>query len=234
MRKNTRRRRLAIRLAAAVGLALALWHLWIFGEVWWLRGHEPRTTAFMEEGLERMRARDPHARLQHQWMPYARIAADLKRAVVAAEDQRFVEHAGFDVGAIERAYETNARRGRVRRGGSTITQQLAKNLFLSPQRSYLRKGREAVITLMLEGVLGKRRILELYLNVIEWGDGVYGAEAAARYYFGVSAADLGPEDAALLAAVIPKARSYSHLPITPYLEDRQEALLGQMEHVRIP
>jgi len=234
MKKSARRRRLAIRLAAAVGLALALWHLWIFGEVWWLRGHDPRTTAFMEAGLERLRARDPQARLQQQWMPYARIAADLKRAVVAAEDQRFVEHAGFDVGAIERAYETNARRGRVRRGGSTISQQLAKNLFLSPRRSYLRKGREAVITLMLEGVLGKRRILELYLNVIEWGDGVYGAEAAARYYFGVSAADLGPEDAALLAAVIPKARSYSHLPITPYLEERQAALLGQMEHVRIP
>ncbi|HZN02768.1 MAG TPA: monofunctional biosynthetic peptidoglycan transglycosylase [Candidatus Polarisedimenticolia bacterium] len=234
MMKGTRRRRLAIWLAAGIGLALAFWHLWTFGQVWRLRWNNPRTTAFMEAGLERLRARDPHARLQHRWVPYGRVSDHLKRAVLAAEDQRFLEHDGFDVGAIERAYETNTRRGRIRHGGSTISQQLAKNLFLSPHRSYFRKGREAVITLMIESVLGKRRILELYLNVIEWGDGVYGAEAAARYYFGVAAADLGPDESALLAAVIPKARVYSHLPVTPYLEERQAALLRQMESVRIP
>ena len=227
-------RRLAIGVAAGLGLALALWLLGSFGQVWWLRDHDPRTTAFMEAGLERLRARDSGARLQHQWVPYGRVSAHLKRAVIAAEDQRFCEHSGFDLEAIERAYATNARRGRIRRGGSTISQQLAKNLFLSPRRSYFRKGREAVITVMLERVLGKRRILELYLNVIEWGDGVYGAEAAARYYFGVSAGDLGPEEAALLAAVIPRARTYSHLPVTPYLEERQAELLGVMPQVHIP
>ena len=138
--------------------------------------------------LEELRAKSPKATLQYQWVPYERISNNLKKAMVAAEDAKFVDHEGFDWDGIQNALEKNQKKGRVVAGGSTITQQLAKNLFLTPSRSYLRKAEEAVITLMLEAILPKRRILEIYLNVIEWGNGVFGAEAAARRYFGVSAA----------------------------------------------
>ena len=136
--------------------------------------------------------------------------------------------------AIHEAHEKNARGGRIRRGASTISQQLARNLFLSPRRTYLRKAQEAVITMMIEHVLSKRRILEVYLNVIEWGTGIYGAEAAAQHYYGKAAADLEPEEAARLAAMIPSPRLYTRNPSTPYLEQRTEILLGQMEYVRVP
>ncbi|MCI0401935.1 MAG: monofunctional biosynthetic peptidoglycan transglycosylase [Acidobacteria bacterium] len=161
----------------------------------------------------------------------ARVAAHY---AIAAEDQKFLEHEGFDVEAIEEAYEKNERSGRIRRGASTISQQLAKNLFLSPQRSYLRKAHEAVITLMIEALLSKRRILEIYLNVVEWGAGIYGAEAAAQYYYGVSAAELDAEQAARMAAMLPNPRFYSRNPSTPYLEERTRTLLTQMEYVRVP
>jgi monofunctional biosynthetic peptidoglycan transglycosylase len=188
----------------------------------------------MRSGLERLQEGNPRARLQHRWVPYGRISVNLKRAVIAAEDQKFVEHAGFDLDAIHEAHESNARHGRIRNGGSTISQQLAKNLFLSSPRTWLRKAREAVITVMLEGALGKRRILEIYLNVIEWGDGIYGAEAAAQHYFGRPAADLKPREAARLAAMIPRPRLYTNNPKTPYLKKRAKTLLGQMPGMRIP
>src|SRR5262245_2449182 len=222
------------RLFAVIALVFAVYHGSILWRVWRLRDHNPRTTSFMQAGLDRLRSREPAARLQYYWVPYDRISEDLKRAVIAGEDQRFLDHNGFDVGAIEEAYEKNARRGRVRHGASTISQQLAKNLFLSPDRSYLRKANEAVITMMIERVLGKRRILEIYLNVIEWGSGIYGAEAAAQHYYGVPASDLGPEEAARLAAMIPSPRSYTNNPSTPYLDERTEALLPLMEHARVP
>jgi monofunctional biosynthetic peptidoglycan transglycosylase len=227
-------RRWAIRLLAAFALGLAAYEGWILWQVWRLRDHNPRTTAFMRHGLDRLRSTNPNARLLHRWVPYRQISPYLKQAVIAAEDQRFLDHEGFDVEAIQKALEKNERRGRIRRGGSTISQQLAKNLFLSPRRTYLRKAQEAVITLMIEWVLGKRRILEIYLNVIEWGSGIYGAEAAAQHYFGESAADLYPEEAARLAAMIPSPRRYTLRPDTPYLEERTEILLGDMEYVRVP
>jgi monofunctional biosynthetic peptidoglycan transglycosylase len=219
---------------AVLALGLAGYHVFIFGHVWWLRAHNPRTTAYMQEGLARLRSSDPKARLQQRWVPYERISPYLKRAVIAGEDQRFLEHAGFDVGAIEEALEKNVRRGRIRRGGSTISQQLARNLFLSPRRTYLRKAQEAVITVMIEQVLGKRRILEIYLNVIEWGSGIYGAEAAAEHYYGETAADLDPEEAARLAAMIPSPRLYTGRSSTPYLDQRTEVLRDEMEYVRVP
>jgi monofunctional biosynthetic peptidoglycan transglycosylase len=219
---------------AVLALALAGYHLWIFCQVWWLREHNPRTTAFMQEGLERLRSKNSGARLQQRWVPYAQISVNLKRAVITAEDQRFLEHGGFDMEAMEKAYEKNARRGRIRRGASTISQQLAKNLFLSPNRTYLRKVHEAVITMIIEQVLSKRRILEIYLNVIEWGDGIYGAEAAAQHYFSESAAELKPKQAARLAAMIPNPRLFARDPDSSYLDERTEFLLGQMEYVRIP
>src|SRR5439155_14240773 len=152
--------------------------------------------------------KNPKARLQYQWVPYERISASLKRAVVAAEDAKFLDHEGFDWEAIQKAMTKNEKRGRLVAGASTISQQLAKNLFLSGERSWLRKGEEAIITWMLEFTLSKRRILELYLNVAEWGERVFGAEWAARYHFGIPPARLGPEQAAWLAAILPSPRRY--------------------------
>ena len=227
-------RGLLARLLALFLLVLAGYHGWLFCQVWRLRDHNPGTTAFMQRGLEHLRSGDPGAGLQHRWVPYDEISINLKLAVIAAEDQKFLDHEGFDVDEIHKAYERNARSGRIRRGGSTISQQLAKNLFLSPPRTYLRKAHEAVITLMIEHVLSKRRILEVYLNVIEWGDGIYGAEAAAQHYYGEPAADLAPEEAARLAAMIPNPRSYTNNPSTPYLDERTDILLDEMEHMRVP
>ena len=164
---------------------------------WW-RTHNPSTTAFMEDGLRRMRERNPAARLRQYWVPYTSISIDLKRAVIAAEDQKFLDHEGFDWEEMEKAFDANNRRGRIRRGGSTISQQLAKNLFLTGSRSYVRKAEEAIDTALIELLLPKRRILELYLNLTEWGDGLYGAEAAARHYYDVDATSLDAEQAAHL------------------------------------
>jgi monofunctional biosynthetic peptidoglycan transglycosylase len=227
-------RHLLARLFIALMLVLAGYNGLVFWQVRQLRTHNPDTTAFMQRGLQRLQSSDPGTSLQHLWVPYEQISIHLKRAVIAAEDQRFLDHEGFDVYAIHEAYEKNERRGRVGHGASTISQQLAKNLFLTPRRTYLRKAQEAVITLMIELVLGKRRILEIYLNVIEWGDGIYGAEAAAQHYYGKAAADLEPEEAARLAAMIPSPRFYTRNPSTPYLEQRTVILLDQMEHVRVP
>jgi monofunctional biosynthetic peptidoglycan transglycosylase len=140
--------------------------------------------------------------VQRRWVPLSRISPHLVRTVIAAEDARFCEHHGFDFGAIEKAMEANAR-GKRLRGGSTITQQTAKNVFLWPDRSYVRKGLEAYFTVLIEALWGKRRILEVYLNVAEWGQGIYGAEAAAQRYFGRSAKDLTASQAALLAVTLP-------------------------------
>jgi monofunctional biosynthetic peptidoglycan transglycosylase len=158
----------------------------------------------------------------------------LKRAVVAAEDARFVEHEGFDWPAIQKALEENQRRGKVVSGASTISQQLAKNLFLSGERSWLRKGQEAAITWMLEQTLPKRRILELYLNVAEWGEGVFGAEAAARHHFGRPAHALDAREAAWLAVVLPSPRRYARGRTTPYLARRVETILARMSAAQVP
>ncbi|MGH9794812.1 MAG: monofunctional biosynthetic peptidoglycan transglycosylase [Candidatus Acidiferrales bacterium] len=223
-------RRLVLLLAAAV----IGWHGWIFWQVWRLREENPNRTAFMEQGLARLHERNPQARLKHRWAPYGQISVHLKRAVVAAEDQKFLSHEGFDWDEVEKAYERNLQSQRVVRGASTISQQLAKNLFLTQQRTYWRKAEEAVITLMIEGTLPKRRILEIYLNVIEWGNGVYGAEAAARHYYGKSASGLSADEAARLAAMIPNPRFYDRRRSTPWLEQRTELLLSQMEFVPVP
>lgn len=227
-------RRWCARLFTALALVVAVYQGWAFWQVWRLREHNPRTTAFMQSGLARLRSTNPKARLEYRWVPYDHISIYLKCAVIAAEDQRFLDHEGFDVVAIQEAYERNAHSGRIRHGASTISQQLAKNLFLSPRRTYLRKAHEAMITMMLEQLLSKRRILEIYLNVIEWGDGVYGAEAAARHYYGRGAAELEPDEAARLAAMIPNPRYYTRNPSTPYLEERTESLLDQMAYARVP
>jgi monofunctional biosynthetic peptidoglycan transglycosylase len=198
-------RAVGIALAIAVA-ALVLVHVYFAAMITWWRDHPPRETSFMAERMRELERKTPGAPLRYQFVPYERVAVSLKRAMIAAEDSKFVEHEGFDWDGIELAIEKNQKRGRIVAGGSTITQQLAKNLFLSGSRSWLRKGEEAVITLMLEAILYKRRIFELYLNVIEWGNGVFGAEAAAQRYFGISAARLSAEQAARLAAMAPNPR----------------------------
>ncbi|HKU46688.1 MAG TPA: monofunctional biosynthetic peptidoglycan transglycosylase [Burkholderiales bacterium] len=219
----------------ALVIAFVLAQVWFYGHIFYWMHYPPGRTAFMERRLEAMLEKNPKARLQYQWVPYERISANLKRAVVAAEDARFLDHEGFDWEAIQKAMAKNERRGRVVAGASTISQQLAKNLFLSGERSWLRKGQEAIITWMLETELSKRRILELYLNVAEWGEpGIFGAEAAARYHFGIPAASLDANQAAWLAVILPSPRRYERGRTTPYLAGRVETIRTRMGAVQVP
>lgn len=224
-------------VARALVALLALFVLvqaWFASQVLWYRWQPPRETAFMAQRLAELREKDPKATIKFQWVPYARISTHLKRAVIAAEDAKFLDHEGFDWEGIAKAREKNERKGRVVAGGSTITQQLAKNLFLSPSKSYVRKGQEAIIALMLEAFLPKQRILELYLNVIEWGNGVFGAEAAAKRYFGGPAAQLSAEQAARLAAMIPSPRRFERNPGSEYLDGRVATILARMPAAEVP
>jgi monofunctional glycosyltransferase len=220
-------------LAAAVAAVLLI-QAWYYAHILWWTKEAPARTAFMERRLEQLRAKYPKAALRHQWVPYESISISLKRAVVAAEDAKFIEHEGFDWEAIQKAMERNERKGRVVAGASTISQQLAKNLFLSGERSWVRKGQEAAITAMLEQAMSKRRILELYLNFAEWGEGVFGAEAAARYHFGISANSLDEEQAAYLAATLPSPRRYDRGRRTAYIEGRMDTIRERMPKVQVP
>jgi monofunctional glycosyltransferase len=215
-------------------IALTALQFWFLVHIWYWNSHNPESTAFMRARLEILQEDDPKARLRHQWVPYQRISGHLKRAVVAAEDAKFVDHRGFDWEGIQKAYEKNLREGEIVAGGSTITQQLAKNLFFSGERAWWRKAQEAVVAVMLETVMSKRRILEIYLNVIEWGDGVFGAEAAARHYFGVSAAQLGPQQAARLASMVPNPRFYDRNRQAPWLDTKTRIIMGRMNAAQIP
>ena len=233
-----------------VGLVLLV-QLYFFAMVGWYAHHDPSTTAFMHSQMALVEARTPGVRMQHQWVPYARISDNLKRAVITSEDARFAEHEGVDWDAVSKAYESNEKVGDAKaggkpaartsrrvaariHGGSTITQQLAKNLFLSGERSYLRKAQELVIAYMLEFWMSKQRILEIYLNVIEWGNGVFGAEAAARHYFDVPAAQLGPSQAAELAVMLPNPRFYDTHRDSGYLARRGAVITRWMGDAELP
>ncbi len=220
-------------LLALIALVL-LYQAWIFAHVLWWIDHNPTSTAFMSAGLVRQQEKNPDAELRHRWVPYEKISDNLKRAIVAAEDGKFLDHEGFDVEGIEAAVKKNLKKGRLVAGGSTISQQLAKNLFLSGERSFLRKGQEAVITLMIESTWSKRRILEVYLNVIEWGNGIYGAEAAARRYYKQSAANLSRDQAARLAAMVPNPRWYEHHRSSRAYTKRVALIKRYMAYARIP
>jgi monofunctional glycosyltransferase len=219
-------------LTSLVGLplaALALYWLTTLPDVAALAKDRPTKTALME--ARRAQAKE-QGRNQHQqfiWVPMTRIAPALQRAVVAAEDASFFAHEGFDWEGIKDAALYNLEVGEFKRGGSTITQQLAKNLYLSSERSLFRKAREALITRSLEHHLTKERILELYLNVAEWGQGVFGAEAAARHHFGKSAKELTLDEAALLAAILPSPRRYDPIRHTAYLIRRQHHIIRWLE-----
>lgn len=213
---------------------LLLYQLWIFGHIWWWVDHDPASSAFMENRLELMQDKNPGAELRHKWVPYQKISNHLKRALIAAEDAKFVDHEGFDWEGIQKAYEKNLKKGKIVAGGSTISQQLAKNLFLSTRRTPWRKAEEALITLMLEATMDKRRIFEIYLNVIEWGNGVFGAEAAARHYFGISATQLSAEQAARLAAMVPNPRYYDTHREARGLLRKTGIILDRMNSAEIP
>lgn len=186
----------------ALGLCFVAYNL-LWPPVGRLAERNPKTTAFMQAQQERWSEQGLSRKLKWRCVPIARISPYLQQAVLIAEDDKFYSHDGFDYDMIGQAVERNLEAGRIRFGASTITQQLAKNLYLTPSRNPLRKLREAIITWRLEQSLAKQRILELYLNVVEWGPGVFGAEAAARYHFGLAAADLSPQQAARLAAILP-------------------------------
>jgi monofunctional glycosyltransferase len=199
-----------------------------------LKTTNPTTTAFIELRTREAIARGEKPRRVMRWQSYAHISRDLKRAVLLAEDAAFWQHEGVDFEQLQDSIEVDWRRARFVRGASTITQQLAKNLYLSPSKNPLRKFRELIIARRLEAELPKARILELYLNVIEWGDGIFGAEAAARTYFHESAADLGPSEAALLAASIINPRVLSPAHPTQRLIRRQQLILRRMGVVTPP
>jgi monofunctional biosynthetic peptidoglycan transglycosylase len=199
-----------------------------------LKTENPTTTAFIELRAREARAKGQQPRRVQRWVSYRNISSDLKRAVLVAEDAAFWEHDGVDYEQLQESLETDWAKGQFTRGGSTITQQLAKNLYLSPSKNPLRKLRELIIARRLEAELKKSRILELYLNVIEWGDGIYGAEGAARSYFQTSAGALGPTESALLAAAIINPRLLNPGRPSARLLRRQQLILRRMGVVTPP
>ncbi|RZJ12796.1 MAG: monofunctional biosynthetic peptidoglycan transglycosylase [Acidovorax sp.] len=212
---------------------------------------DPESTSFQRSEAWAQLSTTGHVRWRQQWVPYADISDTLKRAVIASEDDGFVSHDGVDWNAIEKAWERNARaealankaqarapdrpqRAPKIRGGSTITQQLAKNLLLSGERTLLRKGQEFVLTLLLEQLLSKQRILEIYLNSVEWGEGVFGAEAAAQHYFRKSANRLSTSEAARLAVMLPAPKRFEKTPGSAYLAGRSRTILARMGSAELP
>ena len=215
-------------LAASIGFLYIAYVYLTLPDVRVLASQNPTTTAFIElrkrEAAESGRA----LAVRQRWVPYTQISNNLRRAVLVAEDSAFFDHEGVDLKQLRASLESNWEEGRFTRGASTITQQLAKNLYLSPSRNPIRKLKELLITRRLEAALTKRRILEIYLNVIEWGDGIFGAEAAARAYFGKPASALSPDEAALLAGAIINPREHSPAKPTRRLLRRQQIIARRM------
>ena len=225
----------------------------MFVRVWMLRNGNPASTSLIDTRIREAEAKGQRPKRQQVWVPLEKISPNLQRAVLAGEDTNFLTHRGFDYEAIQKAWEQaqreTAREAKAegenddwlpslpefKRGGSTVSQQLAKNLYLSSQRSFLRKGQEAALTIMLERTLTKRRILEIYLNVIEWGDGIYGAEAAAQHYFHKPASNLTPTEAAFLSATIPNPRTVFNPQTNPRrVARRQRIILRGMPYIKLP
>ena len=215
-------------------LLFFFYQLWILLHIILWTVVNPGESAFMETRLEHLQERDEKATLRHQWVNYNQISINIKQAVIAAEDAKFIDHEGFDWEGIEKAYEKNKRRKKIVAGGSTISQQLAKNLFLSNQRTPWRKAEETIITLMLETILSKQRILEIYLNVIEWGNNVYGIEAASLRYFSSHARDLNSFQSAKLASMIPNPKYYERHQDASGLIERSGIILSRMNAIQVP
>jgi len=234
----------AMRLVGVLALAVLCLQLWFAGRILVMRFVAPQSTSFQRsEALRLLRDKQQVAWAQ-QWVDDAQLAKTLKRAVIASEDDLFAEHGGVNWDAIKQASQKNEKaqaraeaRGQANakiRGGSTITQQLAKNLFLSGERTFLRKGQELVITLMLEALLDKPRILEIYLNSVEWGEGLFGAQAAARHYFHTDASRLGPFEAARLAVMLPAPKRFERQPASAYVMGRAGLIVGRMDSAQLP
>jgi len=195
---------------------------------------DPASSAFMRAEAHRLSRQASAVSIQHQSVPYRSISPRLKRAIIASEDANFANNNGYEIDAILQAWEKNKARGRIVAGGSTITQQLARNLFLSQQKSYLRKGQELIITGMLEILMDKERIFELYLNLVEWGNGVYGAEAAARYYYHIPASQLDSLQAARLAVMLPRPKYFDTHRGSIYLMRRASVIARRMRAAQLP
>jgi monofunctional biosynthetic peptidoglycan transglycosylase len=194
----------------------------------------PRSTAFMRSDAWTLSQDRPDLSIQHTWVPYDQISRNLKRAIIASEDANFVNNNGFETDAILQAWEKNKARGKIVAGGSTITQQLARNLFLSRQKSYIRKGQELIITWMLDTLMDKQRIYEIYLNSVEWGNGVYGAQAAANYYYKTSAAKLTAWQSARLAVMLPRPKYFDEHRGSGYLAQRAGVIAHRMGAAELP
>jgi monofunctional biosynthetic peptidoglycan transglycosylase len=259
---TTSRRSTLGRLALLVVVSFVALQLYFLARIALMAIVDPQSTTFQRSEAWRLASSGHEAAWHQQWTDYAGISANLKRAVIAAEDSGFTEHSGIEWDALEKAWEKNeradalaeqatlraqrrdakpgsrasarAQRGPKIVGGSTITQQLAKNLFLSGERNFLRKGQELVLSYALEAVLGKRRILEIYLNEVEWGEGRFGAEAAARRYFGIGAAALGAQHAAQLAVMLPAPKRFEKRPGSAYVVGRAATIVARMGRVDVP
>jgi monofunctional biosynthetic peptidoglycan transglycosylase len=221
-------------VAAAAAFAVVAYAYLTLPDVRVLATTNPTTTAFMRLRESEAASKGRKLRHLHEWVRYNSISKNLQRAVIVAEDSRFFEHEGLDLEELRKSIEINIERGAAIRGASTITQQLAKNLYLSPSKNPIRKLRELIITRRMEAALSKARIFEIYLNVIEWGDGIWGAEAASRSYFGVSASSLSREQAALLAGAIINPRVLNPARPNRRLLARQRIILGRMGGVEPP
>lgn len=245
----------ALKWLGLVLLAALALQLYFVARIAMMTVLDPESTAFQRSEAYRIAASKGALNWRQQWVPYAGLSSHLKRAVIASEDASFLEHEGVDMVALEKAWEKNAQaeeraaqsanRASARSstlnlkppkiiGGSTITQQLAKNLFLSGERTLLRKGQELVLSLLLEALLGKQRILEIYLNNVEWGEGVFGAEAAAQRYFRKPAAQLSAYEAARLAVMLPRPRYFETRPQSGYLAARARTIVARMGGVELP
>lgn len=236
-----------------VTVGIIFYEAFLLLQVYWLRNSNPSSTSLIDTRAREAKNKGENPRREQVWVPLNQISPNLQRAVLAGEDTNFMTHRGFDYEAIQKAWEQAQREAareakregedddwlpnlpEFKRGGSTISQQLAKNLYLSSQRSFIRKGQEAIVTIMLERLLTKRRILEIYLNVIEWGDGIYGAEAAARTYFRKPASSLTATEAAYLSAMIPNPRTVYNPQNNPRrVARRQRIIMRGMPYVKLP
>jgi monofunctional biosynthetic peptidoglycan transglycosylase len=244
-----------LRLLGLILLAGLALQLYFIGRIALMVVVNPESTAFQRSEVYRIAATSGSLKWRQQWVPYNDLSDRLKSAVIASEDASFVEHDGVDIEALEKAWGKNAkaeqkaqqkaqqpagklapanRRPAKIVGGSTITQQLAKNLFLSGERTLLRKGQELLLTLMLEAILNKQRILEIYLNNVEWGEGIFGAEAASQHYFRKSAASLSAYEAARLAVMLPRPKYFEARANSGYLSSRASTIVARMSAVEIP
>lgn len=221
-----------MRMILVIVSIVLLIQIWIFASLWWWKDHPVEATMFMRTYY--MSNLNTDAKLYHQWKDSDEISDHFKRAVITVEDGRFLQHNGFDWDGMLTALKRNEKKGTVVAGGSTISQQLTKNLFLYNKRSYFRKAQEAIATWMMERMWSKHRILEVYVNSVELGEGIFGVEAASKFYYGKSAKNLTKDQAIKLAAMLPNPKYYQHHPNDAHMRSRQKMIHKYISHTRLP